>query len=113
MRDLREQWGVILSCMSKLPRRRFDVGALMRGCEVKVIDGVLLLTARDAKWGRMLVEEVFDAETKPLVEEVISRIMGVQLSLAVTWEETLLERHYQARGRITDTLPTWLEENGL
>ena len=77
-------WSVILRAMGRVPRKRYDIGALLRSSRERAIeDGVLVVRFPHQSNTERLQEELADPSCRLAVEEVLSQTLGGSFTLRV------------------------------
>ena len=77
-------WNTILRSLSRIPRNKFDVGALLRSSRERIIeDNVLVVKFSHQSNCERLQEELNDPRCRIAVEQVLSDTLGEKFSLRV------------------------------
>ena len=97
------QWPAILRAMSRVPRKRFDVAALLRSSHKRKIDGnSLVVSFTHVSNSERLQTELDDARCRIEVEKVLEQALGESFSLRVEAEDdqTTASREADAPGHL-------------
>lgn len=81
---LLSEWNSILRSLSRIPRNKFDVGALLRSSRERIIEGnVLIVRFSHQSNCERLQEELDEPRCRLAVEQVLSETLGGQFTLKV------------------------------
>jgi hypothetical protein len=86
---LAAQWPAMLRALSRVPRRRFDVAALLRSSSKRTIDGqVLVVRFTHQSNGERLDTELEEPKCRIEVEKVLEQALGPGFTLRIEAEDS-------------------------
>ena len=98
---LAAQWPAILRAMSRAPRAKYDVGALLRSARDHHLDGdALVVRFPHRSNGERLREELESPACRLEVERILSEALGAPVTLRVDMDEAAVETGARQTGHL-------------